>query len=174
MTDGAPRRPDRPPVDIIAAVAANGIIGRGGALPWRLPADLKRFRALTLGHAVIMGRRTFESLPAALADRENLVVTSDRAYRAPGARTAPTLDAALALATLPAPAFCIGGAALYREALGIARTLHLTEIERAFDGDVRFPDIDRDAWVEVARERHVDEAAGLAYAFVRYERRAAR
>lgn len=174
MTDGVPGRPDRPPVAIVAAVAANGVIGRDGALPWRLPADLRHFRALTLGHAVVMGRRTFESLPAALAGRQNIVVTSDRAYRAPGAQTAPGLDAALALATLPPPAFCIGGAALYREALGIARTLHLTEIERAFDGDVRFPAFDRHAWIEVARERHADEAAGFAYAFVRYERRGPR
>ena len=106
--------------------------------------------------------------------KEPIVVTSDRAYRAPGAQTAPGLDAALALATLPPPAFCIGGAALYREALGLARTLHLTEIERAFDGDVRFPAFDRHAWIEVARERHADEAAGFAYAFVRYERRGPR
>ena len=156
-------------LSIIAAVASNGVIGARGALPWRLPDDLKRFRALTRGHAVIMGRRTWASLPGALADRQNIVVTSHASLVAHGATLVPGLDEALAAVALPPPAFCIGGAALYRDALARATTMHLTEIARAFDGDVVFPPVDRSQWREVAREARVGED-GLAYAFVDYKR----
>jgi dihydrofolate reductase len=160
-----------PELSIIAAVARNGVIGADGRLPWRLPEDLRRFRALTRGHAVIMGRRTWESLAGALAERQNIVVTSNRSYAAPGALVVAGLDEALAVVALPWPAFCIGGAALYREALACARTMHLTEIDRDYDGDVRFPDFPRDAWREVSRESGVG-GDGAAFAFVTYERSA--
>ncbi len=124
------------PLALIAAVAANGVIGDRNALPWRLPDDLRRFRALTTGHAVIMGRKTWESLPGALPGRQNIVVTRDPGYAAAGAEIAATLDAALALVRLPPPAFCIGGGELYRAALPRATTLYLTEIDRDFAGDV--------------------------------------
>ncbi len=172
----APRRaPSRltPRLEIVAAVARNGVIGAGGGLPWRLPEDLKRFRALTRGHAVVMGRRTWESLPGPLADRQNIVVTSHASYVAPGARIVPGLDEALRAVELPPPAFCIGGAVLYREALPRASALHLTEIARDYDGDTRFPPFARAEWREVAREPHAT-ADGIAYAFVTYERAAAR
>lgn len=158
----------RPPLAVIAAVAANGVIGAGNRLPWRLAADLKRFRALTTGHTVIMGRKTWESIGRPLPDRQNVVVTRQRAYRAPGADVAPSLDAALALVRLPPPAFCIGGGALYREALPRATTLHLTEIDRAYAGDATFPALDRSAWREVAREPQRGD--DFDYAFVTYER----
>lgn len=167
--DGGRRGEAAPELAIVAAIASNGVIGAAGALPWRLPADLRRFRALTLGHAVVMGRRTWESLPGALPGRQNLVVTPRPGYRAAGAEVVPTLDEALARVALPAPAFCIGGAVLYRAALPLTRTLHLTEIARAFDGDTRFPPIDRSRWRETAREEHVGED-GLAWAYVTYER----
>lgn len=160
-----------PELSIIAAVASNGVIGAGGALPWRLPDDLRHFRALTRGHAVIMGRRTWESLAGPLAERQNIVVTSREGYRAAGAEVAPDLDAAIAAVKLPAPAFCIGGAVLYHDALPRATTLHLTEIAREYDGDVRFPTFPREAWRETAREpRRSDD--GVDYAFVTYVRRA--
>lgn len=153
------------------AVARNGTIGRNGGLPWRLPEDLKRFRALTLGHTVIMGRRTWDSLPHALPKRQNIVVTRDRAFQAPGAQLAHSLDAALALSTLPPPIFCIGGEQLYRLALPLADRLYLTEIARDFDGDVRLPPPDREAWREVVRETHrLDGPEGFDYAFVDYVR----
>ena len=158
-----------PVLAIVAAVARNGVIGANGGLPWRLPDDLKRFRALTRGHAVIMGRRTWESLPGPLADRQNIVVTSQASYVAAGARIVPGLDEALAAVELPAPAFCIGGAVLYRDALPRATTLHLTEIARDYEGDTHFPPFARDTWREVAREPHL-APDGLAYAFVTYER----
>jgi dihydrofolate reductase len=167
--DGAPREAaPAPALAIIAAVASNGVIGRAGALPWRLPADLRHFRALTSGHAVIMGRRTWESIGRALPERQNIVVTRRPDFRAPGAEVAPSLAAAMALVRLPAPAFCIGGGELYREALPLAATLYLTEIDRAFDGDATFPDFDRRAWRQVAREAHAGD--GLEYAFATYMR----
>ena len=155
---------------LIAAVARNGVIGDGNALPWRLPADLKRFRALTTGHAVIMGRRTWESIGRALPDRQNIVVTRQPAYAADGAAVRASLDEALQAVTLPAPAFCIGGADMYALALPRATLLHLTEIDRDFEGDTRFPYFDRAAWRETGREEH--RAPGsFGYAFVTYERR---
>ena len=161
-----PRPPD---LAIVAAVASNGVIGARGGLPWRLPDDLRHFRELTRGHAVIMGRRTWESLSGPLADRQNIVVTSRQAYEAPGALVVHGLEEALASVRLPPPAFCIGGAELYRAALPRARSLHLTEISRPYEGDVAFPAYDRARWREVARERRTGED-GLDYAFVTYER----
>lgn len=161
-----------PGVAVIAAVAANGVIGTHNRLPWRIPDDLRRFRRLTAGHAVIMGRRTWESLAGALPDRQNIVVTRQRGYRAPGAEVAESFAAALALVRLPAPAFCIGGGELYREALPRASELHLTEIERDFDGDAHFPALAAGDWRETARERHRTEGPdGFGYAYVTYARR---
>lgn len=161
------------PLALIAAVAANGVIGDGNRLPWRLPADLKHFRALTTGHAVIMGRKTWESLPGPLPGRQNIVVTRDARYGAAGAETAPTLDAALALVRLPPPAFCIGGGELYRAALPRATVLFLTEIDRDFVGDVTFPPFDPAAWPQTQREAHRGEGPdAFGYSFVTRERRA--
>ena len=158
------------PVELVAAIAANGVIGAGNTLPWRLPQDLRRFRALTMDHAIIMGRRTWQSLPHALPGRQNIVVTRDPALRAEGAVFAPSLDAALATVALPGPAFVIGGAELYALALPAAARLHLTEILADFDGDTWFPPWPRDAWREAAREEHRAEPGVPAFAFVTYER----
>jgi dihydrofolate reductase len=155
---------------LIAAVARNGVIGEGNALPWRLPADLKRFRALTTGHTVIMGRRTWESIGRALPDRQNIVVSRKPGYAADGALVTASLDEALRAATLPGPVFCIGGGELYSLALPRAAALHLTEIDREFEGDTRFPDFDRTQWRESARQAH-RAPEGFGYAFVTYERR---
>jgi dihydrofolate reductase len=152
---------------VIAAVASNGVIGIDNRLPWRLPADLKRFRALTTGHTIIMGRRTWQSLPHALPDRQNIVVTRARDYQVDGAQTAGSLADALASATRPAPVFCIGGAALYRDALPLADMLYITEIDHAFEGDATFPNWPRAQWLEIRREAHrVEGESGFDYAFV--------
>jgi dihydrofolate reductase len=161
----------RPPaLALIAAVAKNGVIGGGNALPWRLPADMQHFRALTLGHTIIMGRKTWESIGHALAGRQNIVVTRQGAYRADGAIAKPSLDEALRAATLPAPAFCIGGGELYALALPCATTFYLTQIDRDFDGTTFFPDYDRSSWRETAREEH-RAPEGFNYAYVPFERR---
>ena len=154
---------------VIAAVARNGVIGARNALPWRLPADLAHFRALTLGHAVVMGRRTWQSLSRPLPDRQNIVVTRQAHFSAADAEVAHSFPEALAAARMPLPVFCIGGAELYRLALPLADVLYITEIDRDFEGDAWFPPFDRAAWHVAAREdgRSPD---GYAYAFVTYAR----
>lgn len=162
---------DSPSLALIAAVAANSVIGRHNALPWRLPEDLKRFRRLTEGHRVIMGRKTYESIGRPLPERENVVVTREHRFRAEGCIVAHTLDDALAKPRLPGPIFCIGGAKLYRAALARADTLHLTEIDRAFEGDAYFPSFDRNEWREVSRDTHMlDGHESFQYHFVIYRR----
>jgi len=158
-----------PALALIAAVAKNGVIGANNTLPWRLPADLARFKSLTLGHSVVMGRRTWQSLPHALPGRQNIVVTHRRDFAAPGADVVHSFDAALQAAHMPRPVFCIGGADLFREAMACADVLYMTEIERDFMGDVHFPPFDRRAWRESGREEARSEQ-GLSYAFVTYER----
>lgn len=158
-----------PRVVIIAAVAANGVIGTQGTMPWRLPDDLRRFKALTLGHAVIMGRRTWDALGRALPGRENIVITRQPGFNAPGGRVAGSLEQALAACTGQPRAYVIGGGEIYAQALELTDELELTEIDAAFEGDAYFPAFDRARWREVARETRTQEN-GPAYAFVRYER----
>jgi dihydrofolate reductase len=154
-------------IALVVAAARNGVIGKGGAIPWRLPEDMRRFKALTLGHTVVMGRKTWDSLPAKnrpLPGRRNLVVTRDPAWRADGAE-AMALDDALA----GGEAFVIGGAEIYRAALPLADRIELTEVQGDFDGDAVFK-FDRSQWRETAREDHVS-ADGLAYSFVTLEKK---
>ena len=161
--------PVEPAVAIIAAVARNRVIGAGNALPWRLPEDLQRFRALTTGHAIIMGRKTWESLRRPLPGRQNIVVTRRAGLVLEGADVASSFADALARVRMPAPAFCIGGGELYAEALPVAATLYFTELDRDFAGDTLFPAFDRAQWRETGRESRVT-ADGLAFAFVTYVR----
>jgi dihydrofolate reductase len=159
-------------VALIAAVAANRVIGAGNRLPWRLPEDLKRFRSLTTGHAVIMGRKTWESLPRALPERQNIVVTRQHDFVAAGAEIAHSFAEALARVRLPGPVFCIGGGEIYRAALPFATTLHMTEIAREFEGDAWFPPIERSEWRETERDdRPAAGPGGFAYSYVTYERK---
>jgi dihydrofolate reductase len=159
----------KPRITLIAAVAANGIIGRDNRLPWHLPEDLKHFKALTMGHPMIMGRKTWESLPGRLPGRPHIVISRNPDYRAEGASVVTSLAAAVDAAGETDEVFVIGGAELYSQALAIADRLQLTEIAADFEGDTRFPAYDRAAWRESARETH-RAAAGLDYAFVTYER----
>ena len=160
---------DRLRIYLVAAVAANGVIGRDNAMPWRLPEDLKHFKALTLGHPVIMGRRTWESIGRPLPGRENIVVTRTRGYDAPGASVARSLEAAVALCAGEPVAFVIGGGELYGAALALADGLVLTEIQRDYDGDARFPEFDRSIWRETQRMPQT-ATDGLRFDFVFYER----
>jgi dihydrofolate reductase len=160
-------------VAIIAAVARNGVIGRRNRMPWHLPEDLKRFRQLTLGHAVIMGRRTFESIGWPLAGRSNIVVTRSPDWTRSGCHAAHSLEAALAAVREREDAFVIGGAQIYALALPVASRLYMTEIERDFEGDAFFPEFDRSVWREASRESRVlDVAGGFGYQFVAYDRSA--
>jgi len=158
-----------PRIYLVAAVAANRIIGANGQLPWHLPEDLTHFKQLTLGHPVIMGRRTWESLGGALPGRENIVVTGRPGFEAPGAAVATSLQAALALCYGETMVFVIGGTRLFEAALPIADRLVMTEIHRDYQGDTWFPPYDRSRWREAQREAHTG-ADGTKFDFVLYER----
>ena len=161
-----------PKIYLVAAVASNGVIGRNGQLPWHLPEDLQHFKRLTLGHPVIMGRRTWESLGRALPGRDNIVVTRTPGYEAPGAAVASSLEAALALCAGESVVFVIGGQQLFADSLPIAAGLVLTEIHRDYEGDSWFPQYDRSRWRETQRERHM-APDGTKFDFVLYEPTAA-
>lgn len=158
-------------VEVVVAVASNGTIGAGGGIPWRLPADLTRFRKITTGHSVVMGRRTWDSLGRILPHRENIVVTSRDDRLPEGVLRARSLSAALQLAGYPQPVFVLGGERLYKEALSIASVLHVTEIHRPFAGDVFFPPIDPSEWSEASREAGEGGDHDFTFDFVTYRRR---
>jgi len=150
----------------IVAMADNGVIGQGNGLPWRLPDDLKRFKALTTGHAVLMGRKTWDSIGKPLPGRRNLVLTRDRSWRAPGAMPVHSLDEALAQST-GATLFVIGGAEVFSLAWPIVERLELTEVHAAPAGDVRLSGFDRRDWREVSRVEHAaDERHAAPFSFV--------
>jgi dihydrofolate reductase len=156
-------------VYLVVAIARNGVIGANGTLPWRLPEDLKHFKRVTLGHPVIMGRRTWESLKGPLPGRENIVVSRRAGFEAPGAHVASSLQAALALCH-DAPVACvIGGSALFAESLPIADGLIITEIHQDYAGDTYFPEWDRAAWRVAQKEEHTS-AEGVRFDFLMYER----
>lgn len=162
-----------PELVIIAAVADNGVIGRAGTLPWRLPADLKHFKALTRGHAVVMGRRTYESIGRPLPQRRNYVLTRDDTWSAPGTTRVASLDDAVAAARDAGEQalFVIGGQAVYRDALDRADRLELTRVHAAVEGDAHFPSYDEQAWRLVDEQYHAaDDRHAYAMTFQRYER----
>jgi dihydrofolate reductase len=161
---------------LIVARARNGVIGRDGALPWHLPEDLKRFKALTLGHPVLMGRKTWDSILARngkpLPGRRNIVVSRQSGFSAPGGEAAGSLDAALALCADAPVVFVIGGAQIYAEALPRAQCVELTEIDADVEGDAVMPPLDPAVWQETQREAHGPSAERpFGYAFVTYRRR---
>lgn len=158
---------------LIAAVGRNGAIGKDGSMPWQLKADLAHFRRTTLGCPVVMGRKTWDSLPAAfkpLPGRRNVVVTRNARWQSEGAQVAHSLDDALAQLAGSERVFIIGGGELYIQALPHADELVMTEIDADFAADTFFPSWDRDAFVEVSRESHLSDA-GWRYHFVSYRRR---
>lgn len=160
---------DVPRVYLVAAVARNGVIGAKGQLPWHLAEDLRHFRKITLGHPVIMGRRTWQSLGKPLPGRENIVISRSPGFEAPGASVALSVESAIALCAGEAVAFVIGGAEIYAAALPLADGLVLTEIDRDYQGDTRFPSWDRKAWRATQKETHTS-ADGVPFAFVLYEK----
>ncbi len=162
-----------PEIVLIAAVARNGVIGRGGALVYQEAADQRHFRQATLGCPVIMGRRTWDSLPRRfrpLPGRRNIVVSRNPGLVAEGAEHANDLNAALGMVAQAPRAFVIGGAQLYAQALPLARRLMLTEVDAELDGDTHFPAWDRAQFAEVSRQSAVN-GAGVPYHFVDYQRR---
>lgn len=158
-------------ISIIVAMDRNRLIGSNNGLPWRLPADLKHFKAITLGKPVIMGRKTYESIGRPLPERQNIVVSRTAGFVAPGCTTVTSADAALEAAGSAAEIMVIGGAQLYAQLLPRVRRIYLTQIDSAFDGDAWFPELDEVLWHETAREDHApDDRNPYAYSFVVLER----
>jgi dihydrofolate reductase len=157
---------------LVAAIAANGTIGMDGAMPWHLPADLRRFKSLTMGLPMVMGRKTFDSLPGLLPGRRHIVLTRDKAWKAEGAEVAHSLEAALALANA-AHVAVIGGAEIYAQALPLASRLELTEIKADYPGDAQMPPLGPmgdGGWRETFREEHAAEQGRPAFAWVTLKR----
>jgi len=164
-------------LSIVVAVAENGVIGKDNQLPWHLPEDLKYFKRTTMGHPIVMGRKTFESIGRPLPGRTNIVVTRQEQWQADGVEVAHSLDDALAIANKVGAndgveqAMLIGGAELYKQGLAACKHLYLTEVQAAVDGDAFFPELDRSEWREVRRESHLaSDNNPHAYAFVLFER----
>ena len=160
-------------VHLIVAVAEGGVIGAENKLLWRIPEDLKRFKAITMGHPILMGRKTWDSIGRPLPGRENVVITRQK-LDLPGATVVHSLEEALehARARGASDAFVIGGGEIYRQALPRADVVHLTEVHARFDGDVTFPSLPSSGWREIGREaRQQAEPQPLSYSFVTLERR---
>ena len=162
----------RPQVTLIVARAANGVIGRNNTLPWHLPEDLRHFKATTLGHALVMGRRTFDSIGRPLPGRRTIVLTRDETWAHAGCERAGSLGEALALVADSTDVFIAGGGEVYREALSIADRAIITELALEPEGDAFFAPLDPTQWLLEARQEH-RSSEGIAYAIATYRRRAA-
>jgi dihydrofolate reductase len=161
-----------PILSLLAAVAENGVIGRDHRLPWHLPDDLKRFKSLTMGKPILMGRRTFESIGRPLPGRTNLVLTRSRGWSSPGSVVVHSLDEAIARVGDAAELMVVGGAEVYRLALPRARRVHLTRVHSHVEGDALFPPLDGREWRETQREEHsADERHAYAMSFCVLERK---
>lgn len=159
-------------ISLIVAMAKNRTIGIDNTLPWRIPEDLRHFKALTMGHHMIMGRKTFDSIGKPLPGRTTVVVTRNRAFQAEGCIVAHSLQDAVTACANDEEIFVVGGAELYAQALPLASTLYLTEIAQDVDGHAYFPQFDRSEWVEAARVRRSQtEPQPLEYDFVTYRRK---
>ncbi|HAF40960.1 MAG TPA: dihydrofolate reductase [Sphingobium sp.] len=161
---------NRTHITLVLARADNGVIGRDGDLPWRLPADLKHFKSVTAGHPMLMGRKTFDSLPGLLPGRRHIVLTRDTAWTGEGAEVVHDVDSALALADAPA-LMVIGGAEIYRLFLPLGDRIELTEVHLDAEGDTAIPYPDPAVWRETARADHPVLDGRPAYSFVTFERR---
>ncbi len=156
---------------IIVARSKNGVIGKDGDLPWHLSEDLKRFKSLTTDHAIIMGRKTWDSIGRPLPNRQNIVITRDSTKKFEGATSVPTLAAALEIVEPHRNPFIIGGSEIYRLALDVTQTIEMTLIDAEVDGDAFFPDLNPNEWEETKRSLQLDEKTQLSYAFITYQRK---
>lgn len=158
---------------LIVAMGSNRIIGRGNSLPWRLPADLRHFKSTTMGHPIIMGRKTYESIGRALPGRTNIIITAKPRYTAAGCHVANSIDEALELAQTGDQVFIIGGASLYAQTLSRADRLYVTLIHHEFEGDAYFPEIDSGLWRKMEEESfRADQENPYDYSFLKFERSA--
>ena len=156
-------------LSLIVAIATNRVIGVNNNLPWHLPEDLKRFRALTTGHHIIMGRKTYDSLDRLLPGRTTVIVTRNQHYKVEGAIVVHSLEAAIAACGDDSEAFLIGGAELYKDGLKLANKLYMTEIDAEYEGDAFFPEFDMLEWTAGERETHRADN-GLSFSYITYQR----
>ncbi len=156
---------DRPEIVLVVAVADNGVIGADGAMPWHISADFRRLKALTMGKPLVMGRKTFDSLPGILPGRRHIVITRDPQWQVEGAERTGSLNEALSIANAP-HIIVFGGAQIFAEALPLADRIELTEVHAAPVGDIHFPDFDRNEWDEAFREAHPPEGKTPGFDFV--------
>lgn len=157
-------------LSLIVALAHNNVIGINNTLPWHLPEDLKRFRTLTTGHHIIMGRKTYESLGRLLPERTTVIVTRNKDYKLEGALIAHSLESAVALCKNDDEVFLIGGAELYQDGLKFADKLYITEVDLSVEGDAFFPQLDLNLWLETSREA-LTSAQGLPFSYITYTRK---
>lgn len=161
-------------ISIIVAVADNWVIGKKNSLPWYLPADLKHFKEITMGHHIIMGQKTHESIGRALPGRTNIVLSFDKEYKAEGCTVVNSLDEAISIAENNGEkeVFVIGGASVYEQSVDIADKIYITRIHNKFDGDVYFPELDLNKWKEISREEHQpDDKNPYEYEFLVLEKK---
>lgn len=170
MSSGSTPARAGPRIVLIVATARNRVIGKNGKMPWHLSADLKRFKTLTMGHPIIMGRKTFESIGRTLPGRRNIVISRDAELSIEGAETATSFQSAISLCANADEVFVIGGQQIYLAALPFADRIELTEVDLDVDGDVWFPEIDHHYWHESGRESHREETSGMDYCFVTLHR----
>ena len=162
----------KPRITLIVAMAKNLTIGASNTLPWRCPEDLKHFKALTMGHHIIMGRKTFDSIGKPLPGRTTVVVTRDRSLKLPGCTVVNSLPSAIATCARDSQIFVVGGADIYAQTLNLADTLYITEIQKDVMGDAAFPEFNKSEWLEVSREiRRQETPELLEYHFVEYRRK---
>lgn len=172
MFFGMKQMKDKPELAIIVAMAKNRTIGVNNTLPWRCPEDLKHFKALTMGHHMIMGRKTYDSIGKPLPGRTTVVVTRDRNLMIEGCLVVHSLPEAIAACGNDEKIFIVGGADIYTQSLALADALYITEIRQDVEGDAHFPEFDRSKWQELAREKRTQETPQpLQYHFVTYQRK---
>jgi dihydrofolate reductase len=158
-------------LSVIVALAKNRVIGLNNTLPWHLPEDLKRFKQLTMGHHIIMGRKTYESLGRLLPGRQTVIVTRNPDYKVDGAIVVHSLEQAMSVSSADSEAFLIGGAELYQQSLPLAKRLYLTMIDAEFEGDAYFPEIELDHW-DLLEQQDLISQQGWAFHYLSYQRKA--
>jgi len=166
--------PERPLVSFVVAMDRNRLIGKGSGLPWRLPDEIRRFKAITMGHPVLMGRKTFETIPQKfrpLPGRTNIILTRQKGYEAPGCIVVHSMEEALSAVSPEEELMVIGGSQLFNALLPVVDRLYLTEIDGQYEGDVYFPELDMTQWSEVAREEHPrDDRHDSSFVFLMLDR----
>ncbi|CAA9892409.1 Dihydrofolate reductase [Candidatus Methylobacter favarea] len=159
-------------ISLIVAMSSNQVIGNKGQIPWRVSADLRKFKKITMGFPILMGRKTYESIGRPLPGRTNIIISRNLSFRAEGCLVFNTIESALKKACQKAEkVFIIGGSALYEALLPLADTLYITQVHKEFQGDTFFPEFDRKDWSEVERyDIRYDPEAGFSYSFLKFER----